>query len=79
MPQSQQLPAPPDSEDDLCQVCGAPAPFRERTLATGDVKLYCRHHIPADWGWMPKTLARLMEERYISLKAQNESSPPPGV
>ena len=77
MPQSQP-PSPPDRSEDFCQVCGAPAPFRERELATGKVDLFCRDHIPASWTWMRPSLARLMEKEYLS-RASNESSPPPGV
>jgi hypothetical protein len=32
-------------------------------------------HIPEDWP-MPKSLARRMEEMYMSMKKQDESSPP---
>ena len=68
-------PSPPD---DFCQVCGAPAPFKDRELATGKVDLFCRDHIPdtPEWAFMRPSLARLMEIEYLSTRSVNESSPP---
>lgn len=65
MPQSQS-PSLPDTRDDFCQVCGATAPFLERELATGKVDRYCRDHLPDSFDWIPRSLARLMEEEYLS-------------
>lgn len=74
MLQNQSLPLP-DTSDDICGVCGATAPFLLRTFATGQVERWCRAHLPDDWP-LPKSLARMLEEEYISLKRRNESSPP---
>lgn len=67
---------PPDTRDDFCQVCGATAPFLERELATGKVERFCRDHLPDSFNWIPKSLARLMEEAYLAERVTNESSPP---
>ncbi len=68
MPQNmpQTLSPPPQVlEPDSCQVCGAPAPFLERSLETKEVKRFCRMHLPDSFDWIPKSLARLMEEAYL--------------
>ncbi len=67
----------PDLPDDRCQVCGQPAPFKERELATGDCQLYCLDHIPdtPEWGFMPPSLAKLLEREYLASRS-NDKSPP---